>query len=146
MRHLAIGLGLAPGGGFILGKFLGWFLCDMGHLGISKTSKHILTFVQEIFFCQWKRCGLPRTSYNFKHWVAGLLLLSTATVLFSFRRFKICADILPITAGRSTSTISACTDFEYGCWDPWRTPGMIPSLGFQSHHMLLTSYWASVDC
>ena len=29
-RHLAIGLGLAPGGGVILGKFSGWFLCDMG--------------------------------------------------------------------------------------------------------------------
>ena len=59
-------------------------------------------------------CGLPRTSYNFKQWVAGLLLLSTASVLFSFRRLKLCANILSITVGRSTSTTFACTDLGYG--------------------------------
>lgn len=54
-RHLAVGLGLAPGGvvleNFVrVGFYVTWLTWEA-----SNTGKHILIFVQEIFFCQWKR-------------------------------------------------------------------------------------------
>ena len=89
-RHLAIGLGLASEG-IVLGKCSGWFLCGMGEPGKPTSLVNTVIFnwysFRMMFFCQWN---------SFKPWVAGLLLLSTATVQFSFRRFKLCADILPI--------------------------------------------------
>ena len=71
------------------------------------TSKHIFNWYsfRMMFFCQWN---------SFKPWVAGLLLLSTATVQFSFRRFKLCADILPICS-RVININNFCLHW-FGVW------------------------------
>ena len=48
----------------------------------------------------------------------GLLLLSTVTAQFSFRRFRLCADMLPSMAGPSTSTTSAWISLGFGLLGP----------------------------
>ena len=134
-RHLAIGLGLASEG-IVLGKCSGWFLCDMGEPGKPTSLVNTVIFnwysFRMMFFCQWN---------SFKPWVAGLLLLSTATVQFSFRRFKLCADIIIayLQQGHRHQQFLPVLIWGMGCRDPWRTLGVIPSLGFHLHHMLLTS-------
>ena len=137
-RHLAIGLGLASGGGVHRENARVGFYVVWGTWEAPDTSKRILILVQEIFFCQWKRIWFATYIIQFQA-LSGRFAV-TLKVQLSFRRFELCADILPITAGPLKSTISACLlTWGMSCWDPWRTPGMILSLGFQSHHMLLTS-------
>ena len=140
-RHFAIALELASagrGGGALCcpGETLGlvsmWYEEPGKHPTPVNKSWY---FSRRFSFVKGKGCGLPRTSYSLKHRFAVTL---NSNVQFSFRRFKLCAVILPITA--STSTISACLlTWGMGCWYRWRKPGMIPSLTFQFHHMLLTS-------
>ena len=65
-------------------------------------------------FVTGKWCGLPRASNSLGDWLVDLLLLSMATAQLSFRRFKLCADMLPVMGGPSTSTTSTWITLGFG--------------------------------
>ena len=107
-RHLAIGLGLASGGGVHRENARVGFYVVWGTWEAPDTSKRILILVQEIYFCQWQRVWFATYIIQFQALSGRFAVTLNSNVQFSFRRFKFCADILPITAGPLTSTISAC--------------------------------------
>ena len=49
----------------------------------------------------------------------GLLLLSMVTTQLSFKRFRLCAEMLPIMAGPSISTTSAWVSLGFGLLGPF---------------------------
>ena len=110
-RHLAIGLGLASGGGVHRENARVGFYVVWGTWEAPDTSKRILILVQEIFFCQWKRVWFATYIIQFQA-LSGRFAV-TLKVQLSFRRFKI-------------NNFCLSTDLGYGLLGPltytWHDP------------------------